>query len=148
MIKFKPSTIEDCYELAPIMRQTDVEEVKASHGLSPLGALITSLQNSKYPQTILADDKVIGMRGVGHAGPVGYPWLLGSQGVVRHAKTLHATAKPWVDSYLDEYDILYNYVAENNRVAIRWLQRLGFVMIRRIPDHGVLRKPFYEFVRI
>lgn len=148
MIEFKPSKLEDCYKLAPIMRDADVNEVRASHGLSPLGALITSTQASKRPQTIYYNDKVIGMRGVGHAGPVGYPWLLGSVDILRNAKTLHSTAKPWVDSYLGEYQILYNYVAAENKASIRWLKKLGFVMVQYIPEHGMLKKPFYEFVRI
>lgn len=148
MIEFKPSKLEDCYELARTMRPVDAREVKASHGLTPLGALMLSCQNSKNPQTIFVDGKIVAMCGVGHAGPVGFPWLLGSTELVRHVKSLHALAKPWVDNVVKDYQLLYNHVSEENQVAIRWLKRLGFVMIKRIPDYGVLRQPFYEFVRI
>lgn len=148
MIEFKHSTVEHCYELAPNMRETDAKEVLASNGLDPLSALIASIQNSRKPETIYANGKMVGMRGVGHAGTVGYPWLLGTPEMVSFAKSLHATAKPWVDNYLLEYPLLYNYVSEDNRAAILWLKRLGFVMIRYVPDYGIMKKPFYEFVRI
>ena len=41
-----------------------------------------------------------------------------------------------------------NYVDERNTTSIRWLKHLGFVLIKRIEDYGVGKKPFYEFVRI
>lgn len=148
MIEFRLSTFRDCEELAPIMRQADVKEAKASHGLDPLGALVTCLQNSKQPETILVDGQIVAMCGVGHSGLVGYPWLLGSRGLVSNAKKLHSLVVPWLENYQEQYKLLYNYVAVENQTSVRWLRQLGFVMIRLIPDHGVLRQPFYEFVRI
>ena len=40
------------------------------------------------------------------------------------------------------------FVDERNTTSIRWLTHLGFVLIKRIEDYGVGKKPFYEFVRI
>ena len=41
-----------------------------------------------------------------------------------------------------------NYVDARNITSIKWLKHLGFVLIKRVEEFGVGKKPFYEFVRI
>jgi len=148
LITFTPSTLDDCDTLAPKMRLVDVEEVKASSGVTPLEALVMSKRFTKNTQTISVDNEVVGMCGIASLGPVGSPWLLGSDGLRANAKHLLPLSKEWLNTHGSNYQLMYNYVSAENRSSIRWLKYLGFNLIRFIPKHGVGEQPFYEFVRI
>lgn len=44
--------------------------------------------------------------------------------------------------------ILFNCVDQRNEVHINWLRWLGFKFVRIIPEYGIQKLPFIEFVRI
>ena len=149
---YRPSKEEDCYILAPNLRHQDELEIRYGIGLNNEEALVTSFNLSKAEcNSIIHNDTVIGMFGVGldpehktHA----LPWLLGSDEIIKVQKSFLKESKIWVDKITKEYDLLYNYVHIGNRVSIKWLKYLGFTFIRLIPEYGVGKKPFYEFVKI
>lgn len=149
MAHYRKATYADCIALAPNLREEDVLELSLSSGEAPLDALIGSLQVSEECNAIISDDgDVIGMFGVATIDEtLGSPWLLGAPGIKDIAREFIAGSKAWVESVQERYPILVNFVHEENLVAIRWLQKLGFIFIRRIEDYGAGEAPFYEFVR-
>jgi|TARA_B110000908_G_C10249825_1_gene451237 hypothetical protein len=145
------ATINDCNLLGPKLREADKEELKVSCGLGPVTALTRSLQASDAAYVAVDEAGVpILMFGVVNSGQVsvGVPWMLGGKGIYQHTKQLKAECKQWLDVVHTDYDLLFNYVHAENPKAIRWLQWMGFTMVRLVPNYGVGQKPFYEFIKV
>lgn len=148
---YRPATLDDVYVLAPKLRQADVQEVKDASGLSALDALLLSVEASSEALSIIATDgEVVGMFGVCPTveADMGIPWLLCSDRLPEVRKEFIPQSAEWVIEVNKKYPVLFNYVAKDNKVAIRWLKHLGFNFTQLIENYGVGKKPFYEFVRI
>lgn len=147
---YRPATLDDVYDLAPKLREADVQEVKDAAGVDPLTALLVSFNHAAEANSIIAPDgEVIGMFGV---NPTPDPllataWMLCSDRLPEVRKEFIPQSLEWVERVNKEYPILFNYVAKDNRAAVRWLRYLGFTFIQHIEHFGVGQKPFYEFVR-
>ena len=150
MAYIRQATLADCIKLAPNLREADKEELLLSSGEEPLEALISSLQASTEFNAIINDQgQVIGLFGVATVDEdLGTPWLLGSDAIKDISKEFMCGSLAWIERVQDKYSILFNYVHEKNKVAIKWLRKLGFVFVQRIDDFGEGQAPFYEFVRI
>jgi hypothetical protein len=147
----RKATIDDCNKLGPRLRKADKHELKVSCGFGPITALTLSLNASDA--AYVAVDEVgepIIMFGVVNAGQafVGVPWMLGSKGIYQHIRQLQAECRQWVDVVHKDYSLLFNYVHAENPKAIRWLQWMGFTMVRLVPEFGVGKEPFYEFIKV
>ena len=148
MAYFRPSVLTDCLELAPKLRQQDLNEITASHGMSAVNTLSLSFKISNETNTIIHEGEVIGMFGYGSDGDeVAVPWLLASDKLPKISKEFLPQSKRWVDGVAAAYPVLVNRVDVRNTVAIRWLKFLGFKFITRIENYGVGQIAFYEFVR-
>lgn len=146
---YRPFTAGDAEILAPKLRKHDVDEVWASHGLTPLEALVKSQINSSESHTIIASDgEVIGMFGCVDDGAVGIPWLLASDRLPEVAREFLPESRKWVEKINQDYLVLTNYVDVRNTSAKRWLKWLGFRFVRIVEDFGYEKRPFYEVVRI
>ena len=53
-----PVKIEHAYQLAPVMKQADREEVKAASGLEPLEVLLKSLELSEKAYAIMEGNEI------------------------------------------------------------------------------------------
>ena len=150
MAHARPAKLEDANQLGPRLRDADKLELKLSCGLGPCTALAISFENSHKVYTAVDDEgKPFAMFGV-VSGPyaMGVPWMLGSDGIYKHASQFMAESKAWLKEIEEDYDILVNYVHADNKKAIRWLKWMGFQMIRLVPDYGKGKAPFYEFVKV
>ena len=79
--RVRPARGSDVLELAPKLRESDVQELKAASGRDPAGALSLSMTNAKRCWTVLKGDQVIGMFGVGYVEgqpKTGRVWFLAS----------------------------------------------------------------------
>lgn len=150
MAYYRASTVEDCYELAPKLREADAREVMASGGFTPLDALVESFKLSEETNSIIHNDEVIGMFGCGsceHTGG-GVPWMLASDKITDISRQFLRESRKWIEKVQDEYPLLYNYVSAENEIAITWLSFLGFKFIREVEDYMGGGLTFIEFVRI
>src|SRR5690606_34030015 len=120
---------EDCFTLAPNLREEDVQEILHASGLSPLHGLIHSFR----PGTTLAvvwGDEVVALFGhSGDPGEVGYPWMLASPALSKIRKSFLRECRRHVQEMLDIYGYLTNFVWAHNTVHIKWLQWLGFEIL-------------------
>lgn len=150
MAHYRPAKLSDCMQLAPRLREADVKELAASSGEEPLEALIISLQVSSECNAIIDDDGlVIGLFGVAIVDEdLGTPWLLGADGIKDISREFIRGCHSWVNQIQEEFPVLCNFVHAENKIAIRWLKKLGFTIINLVPEFGVGKEPFYEFVRI
>jgi len=145
----RSSKKNDCYELSKTLRAQDAQEVFASGGRNPAQALIRAyLTSHLHCYTIILDDEVVGMFGISKIRDgVGSPWLLGSDKLTDHKFEFHKHAKDHIDTFMDEYNVLFNYVDQRNTQAIKWIKSLGFTFTKLVDNFGYEQKPFYEFVK-
>ena len=164
------ATREHCRQLAPRMKEADIQEVRRASGLTPLEALETSLDLSreanafilrpsglkpKGPPRVALKPKVVAISGVaphpkeGSVGTVtcGIVWAL-TASLSGWEKTFWKTSQELILEYEKKFLLLMNFCDVDNKETIRYLKRLGFVFIRRVEEFGVEKRPFYQFVRI
>lgn len=130
--------------LAPRLRACDVEEIAASSGLSPLAALLASIQVSPVAYAVFFESEVMALLGVGaHPSPgVGVVWLLGSDTIDQHPKLFWRDSRPVLAHLCESYEVLINMVDARNERSLRWLRRLGFTVDQAVP-FGVAHLPFH-----
>lgn len=140
---------KDCKQLAKVMRESDRKEVMASHGHSPLKALLTSYSSSRFCESIVFEGEVVGMLGVSTIDSiVGSPWLLASDKLIDTPiirRDFMVRGRDWVKRVQKKHPMLVNYVHAENKASLVWLKHLGFTFIRKV---YFSKQPFYEFVRI
>ncbi len=140
-------TWEHAEALAPVMREADTQEVWATSHSTPLEALERSLVVSRDTRAGLVDGRVVCMFGVGAGTALslsGYPWLLASDELVRHAVRFLRESLSYVTWAMTVWTRLENFVDTRNSAALRWLRWLGF-SLRHAAPFGIDRRPFHYF---
>ena len=145
----RKATRKDCNKIAKRMRPSDQLEVLLASGHTPEVSIHASFDSSETRTTMLYDGEVVGMCGVRRVDSLmGIPWMLATDGLTESKQRRLAfliASKRWIIQKQKEYPMLVNQVHGVNTDSIRWLQFLGFTMIRRV----ILSKEvFYEFIRI
>lgn len=142
-----PTTPDHIEHVAANMRQADKDEVWASAGVPPRTALEMSVRISDPCWTGMAGDEPICIFGVvprSLLSEVGIPWLLGTDGVRRHAKAFLRRNKKMVNGWLERFELLENHVDSRNTRSILWLSWLGFQLDPPRP-YGPFGLPFHKF---
>ena len=140
-------TADHAAQLAATMREADVREIWASGRLVPDQALKLSMLASRDTSVGLVNGAVACMFGIAQPtvlSDVGYPWLLGSDLIVEHARSFLRLSRAWVQERREGYSALANFVDVRNTEAVRWLKWLGFKMDEPVP-FGPDQLPFHPF---
>lgn len=146
----RQATKVDCNFLAPRLRSEDVQEIKASSGLKPRAALLRGLRMSAECYVMLRPDLVpFGIVGVApHPDNFsGIVWMLATDDIETRRYHFLRRSLPVLKDLHTRWPLLTNAVDERNTVHRAWLKWLGFIFLRRIPNFGVGKLPFIEFVR-
>jgi hypothetical protein len=133
--------------MAPNMRDADSQEVRASHGLTPLETLLCELKQSTVAWSWVIDGEVACMFGVvryGLFGDVCYPWFLTTPLVEVHARQFARACKTILPELLCLFPKMEGMVDARYNLSIRWLRWLGAEIDAPIP-WGVEKKPFCKF---
>jgi len=151
MLTPRRARLSDIGYMAYKLRPADREEVWASAAVTPYMALKEGYFHSHDPM-VGADeqDSPVCMGGVGPSGDpqAGCVWMLATTDLEKHQISFLRRSKPWLETWHQQYPVLFNCVDERNQLHIKWLQWLGFTFIRRHPEWGFERRPFLEFVRL
>ena len=152
---FRVGNPKDAKSLAPRLRPADVEEIRVITGASPLQVLLNPF--GKPPgmakvYTIQEEDRVSGMFGVSYSSTlpngvrIGCPWFLCTNGLIqRNFRRLIRVTDQWLEEIGRGYDVLENYVHDENEVHIRWLKYKKFEFVQYYPDFGVSKKAVWRF---
>jgi hypothetical protein len=145
----------DVEYLALRLRVSDIQEVKASHGVGPHTALRESFLHSDQSYVFLNDRgrpcAIYGTAPVPSHPKVASAWLLGSDeiaGAANYRTFLRQTRGVLNRLHAGRYLVLFNYVDERNAASIEWLYWAGCQFIQRHEAYGVERRPFLEFIHI
>lgn len=147
----RPTEPLDILQLAPNLRQGDIDELTAASGVAPQVALEAGFILSDIPLTICLkeDDSPVAMFGTVNlhkkSAKIGQIWLLGSDDMGKVGMRFARECKDWIRVMQENYDLLWNVVDKRNTVHIRWLKWCGFSFMREIPQYGKAQLPFYEF---
>jgi hypothetical protein len=122
------------FDVGFALREQDREEVKLSHGLDGLEAVLDSYLYSDICRGIEGDDGTV----VGLTGLCGDRiWLLGTEGLTAtksHRWQLCAHGREWVEYCLRHVGApIGNYVYAKNLRSIKWLRSLGFTVLPPAP---------------
>lgn len=142
-------TPELCKILAPKIRQSDRNEVLASHGLSDMERILNNARSfSHEAYAWIIDGEPIAAFGVApgsYLQSFGIPWMLGTEEICgSNAINFLRNSKIIINYWLSRWDYLENYVDARNEISLRYLKFLGFVIDEPIP-FGVQKLPFHRF---
>lgn len=147
MAHVRQAILMDALDLAPNVRAADVQEVSRSDNISPLYALVLPFTDpTSQTYSMIGDDgTILGMFGISAAGVV---WMLASDSLYgNHKRQFIRECRQWVDVMQADHEIIHNFVDEENTVAIRWLQFLGFEVQDISEPYGHHQRPFKYFYR-
>jgi hypothetical protein len=141
------SVKKDVDLLSKNMRQSDKNEVWASHHHMPHDALSLSLEHSILCLTVEKQGEVVAMFGICPDSILGTSatiWLLASDKLEEIKKRFVRHSRKFVQMMLDFYPYLYNSVDARNIKSIEWLRFIG-ANIEDAKPYGVEQMPFHYF---
>jgi len=154
-VTLRPATIEDADLIGPRLRQSDAAELLAASGLSAADSLRFSIKASQGGFCMIAindDGEPILIWGVAPSSNdgVGIPWMVATNEIYRaqYLLTFKKLCGEWVRKMNERFPLLINYVDHRNVTSILWLQALGFVFTKLVPNYGHGKLPFWEFMRV
>lgn len=145
----RDATLDDAHRMAPLMRQVDIDEIKASHGHEPLEALIKAVQSSDVCRTWLVDGEPACMLGVNRhtlMGDTAFVWLLGTDKLQQHQIHFLRGCKGEMDHISKGLTRLENWCDARNKVTLRWLKWFGFT-IEEAKPYGIYEMLFHHFYK-
>ena len=140
---------KDCYELSERVREVDKQEIWSSGRFTPIKALLEGFEISgDHCYTLLLSEKVVGIFGVSKVQEgTGIVWLIGSDDMTKYKKDFYKVSKKYLKLFLQEFKTVFNYVDDRNKTTARWLQKLGFNLLKREPEFGQDKIPFNLFLK-
>ncbi len=149
----RPSTEADAIDLAPRLREADIQECAAMSGNDPLVSLLHGVREGTETLSIMGDDdEVIGMFGIHHMPDLGpgqaTVWMMSSPSLIKIKNEFIRQTGDFLRLFHRQYPLLWNLVDARNVLHLAWLKRTGFSFINRYDNFGPEKRTFYEFVRI
>lgn len=147
MITFSPATHDHGRYIADRIRVLDREELRLTGAHDPARAIEVAIGLSQgYAITASVDGRPAAVFGIAPNYAVGEacPWMLGTDEVTTHARTLIQWADGVTSHWLSEFPILMNEVWVGNKPAVRFLRRIGFTFAEpRMNEYGAAMTLFY-----
>lgn len=134
--------------LAANMREKDRNEIWAIGHFTPEHAVKMSMLASDSAYSFVQGKKVLAMFGVSSPSllcPVGIVWFMSTEEIfIRHRRTMARDGRAWLRKWLNDYDLLFNFIDVRNELSIKWLKWCGATFSEPIP-YGVEKLPFMKF---
>ncbi len=141
------SRLGDINILAKCLRNSDIDEIWASHHIKPYSALYDGWKKSVLCLTVVYKDVPVAMFGI-HAddliGRKATVWFLASDGLDEMRVSFIKQSKKFINMMLGFYPYLENYVDARNIKSIQWLRFCG-AKIEEASKFGKEELPFHYF---
>lgn len=128
---FTYAAMDHVAHVAAHMRAEDVAELWALDRSTPHRALMAALSVPGVSFTALIDGVPAAMFGVADVNILtgtGCPWLLATDEAERHRRAFARVSLWWREKLFARYDVLKNFVHDDNHTSKRWLTWMGAVM--------------------
>ena len=149
-LTWEQSTIDDVLSLAPRLRDIDKQEITDLSGNTPAQALAFGCTGSRMGGTIKKDGVAQAMFGVVQdIEQNGVIWFLCSDDFcATKADKLFflERSRAYIEEVQKDYPLLLNFTSARNRLAIKWLEWLGFEVFREYPL-AFGGRPYFYFSR-
>lgn len=147
MLTVVHSSHDDIKYVARNMREQDRIEIRFSSDSSPLDALMKGYRKSDSCWTVLIDGVpavIFGVRRASICTNNAVVWMLATDRIKEVPYQFVRESRRILNRLLQSYNMVYNYVWEENVVSIQWLKWLGFEIHDPVP-YGVGKAKFRRF---
>jgi len=137
----------DLQYLANNLRASDIAEIRASHDQSPEQALRFSAGRSTWCAAVLHKGKPVAIFGLvpdDKADCAASVWFLATDGLLGMWATFLRLSRKIIETMLEKYPFLYNFVDDRNEKSIIWLKWCGATIDEPRP-YGAAGLPFRFF---
>lgn len=146
----RPATMDDVVFVANNLRDADRQEVLASVGIEPSVALPPFVAEGRevYAAGLCEDNRaevLFGYDPIFDVDRAAVCWLLSTPRIYEHPVEFMVRSKQIFEEAHQRYDLLTNFIDARNTRHIKWLQWMGFVMLRKVDKFGYQGLPFIEF---
>lgn len=143
-MRFKKATAFELARVARDMRAADVSDC-AAVGRTPLEAALQ--HRGRMWVAVDEDNEPLCAFGCApiptpDGRVVGSPWLLGTDRLKRHRRTLLLVAPSMLEAWRRQYGTLVNAVQESPSAKYRWLWRMGAEFLPSVKLNGHVFTPF------
>lgn len=148
-IRYGIPSEDEAMELAGRLKPDDVQEIYAASGMEPETAMKAMLANGTRMTGAYVDGRlemVFGTNQDGYEEGTAAVWMVSSDVVYRHGKTLLVHGRRWLDLQQRRYGTLFNFVDARAARTLHWLERMGFRQ-QVVPSFGVHGLPFVLVTR-
>lgn len=118
------------------LRQSDIDEIAATSGLTPEVALTKAVEVSDWWYAVEAPgDGLIAVFGVAPSRlgdaleGIGCPWFLATDAFYKHKISSSRLARKWLERMHQDYPVLFQFVDVRHKAALNWVEWLGFDVI-------------------
>lgn len=134
--------------VAGCLRAADRAEIIAATGTDDVVAVVRrSVATSRVAHCAWADGAPAVLWGVAPASwlsGTGVPWMVATPALETHWRAFLRRCRPEVAAMAAGFQVLRNHVDARNRLAVKWLEWLGFTAHAPQP-FGPFGLPFHEF---
>lgn len=147
----RESQLSDIMIMGDNLRETDKNEIWASHHHTPEEALLLSFNSAISCFTVENKGVPVALFGISPFTLLDNKaniWLLGTDSfdalIKKNRKEFIRESKIFIGLLLEQYPLLENYVWEGNRASIKWLRLCGAILEESKP-YGIEGKLFRYF---
>ena len=135
-MELRIATTDDIAYISQHLRESDKKEIWASHRRLPQDLLLLSFESF-----CAADARPFCLFGCNEERNVGVPWLLATDEINFHSTFFLRQSRRILALWLDNYEMLTNYIHAENTLSIEWLKWLGFDFMEtlKINDEDFIR---------
>jgi hypothetical protein len=151
-LTYNEAVPEDVDALLDNMRTSDADEIEAGTGRPAREVIEESISGSHHSGALRMNGQLLAIVGIGDGAGIsgvelraGVPWLLGTNEIDKYPVAFMRWSHERVRIFMDDYDLLCNWVHEENTRSIDWLRALGFE-IWEADEYGPNGERFYPFV--
>jgi hypothetical protein len=144
MLTFVEATEEHAQFLTRHLREEEVLEVQASSRREQIEDIRLSIGLSSEAWAALWNGEVVavlGIRPLSFLSNDACPWLLTTPEAAKHPKELLRSTKKFLNEWIQQYDVLTNYIDSRYEPSLRWAKWAGFEVFPPKP-FGPFRTPF------
>lgn len=151
-VHIRDAVISDARDVAPLLRQADIRDIKAKSDRTVLQVLKNGIKNSDPVYAIVnSNNKPFALFGVvpdEYDKCKGLVWHVGTDDIARYSRFYLRNTRKWIDRLHSRYRVLWNCADPANEAQVRWMLWCGFTVHRRIECYGVCQKPYLELWKV
>lgn len=129
MYTLEAAVLPEIFELLPVMRDQDREDIEDGEGKTPEEVMTHLLGISEGSWCLRYDGVIVGLLGVFFDptdARIARPWAIFSRIAVDHKMAICRRTKSLIEEYMRQRPIFITLVDKRNDIGVEWIKWLGF----------------------